>query len=61
MLNISKIIVNADIVVDIPIHYNSPIGFLKKQNRWLQTDIYLLECEPQGVLPTGIKKKKIAE
>ena len=33
MLNISKIIVNADIVVDIPIHYNSPIGFLKKQNR----------------------------
>ena len=36
VLNISNIIVNADIIVDIKRHYNSPLGLKKKS----KTDDY---------------------
>lgn len=41
MLNISKIIVNADIIVDIQRHYNSPLG-LKKKAKQMTIDRHLL-------------------
>ena len=58
MLNISKIIVNADIIVDIQRHYNSPLGFLKKAKQMIIDRHLLIGMWAPGSAASWDKKKK---
>lgn len=61
MLNISKKIVNADIIVDIQKHYNPPLGFLKKAKQMIIDRHLLIGMWAPGSAASWDKKKKIAE